>query len=259
MRRCMRRCLVRLPVPGPLAQLVEQGTLNPKVVGSIPTRPIPGLPASSAHSPATRPKTARLGQMRRFRRLLVRASDERECSPGGHTGATSENAVSTPRRRGVLRRSAGLAAALMSDPSPRPGRAADQPSPATARRGRPRRHVRSSERRAVAGSVVFRARAYSAATPSRRRSTQPTGLLSQPARRRRRARMGAASIGIFRPAPRRRTCSAAKLIASPNVPAGTAVVANFRQAVQVYERGDARCRMGHDQRRVRQEPRLGSL
>src|SRR4029453_1940640 len=25
---------------GPLAQLVEQGTLNPKVVGSIPTRPI---------------------------------------------------------------------------------------------------------------------------------------------------------------------------------------------------------------------------
>jgi hypothetical protein len=26
--------------PGPLAQLVEQGTLNPKVVGSIPTRPI---------------------------------------------------------------------------------------------------------------------------------------------------------------------------------------------------------------------------
>ena len=27
-------------LPGPLAQLVEQGTLNPKVVGSIPTRPI---------------------------------------------------------------------------------------------------------------------------------------------------------------------------------------------------------------------------
>ena len=27
---------------GPLAQLVEQGTLNPKVVGSIPTRPIFG-------------------------------------------------------------------------------------------------------------------------------------------------------------------------------------------------------------------------
>src|SRR4051794_39951167 len=40
MRRSVRRCPVRLPVPGPLAQLVEQGTLNPKVVGSIPTRPI---------------------------------------------------------------------------------------------------------------------------------------------------------------------------------------------------------------------------
>ena len=30
--------------PGPLAQLVEQGTLNPKVEGSNPSRPIPGLP-----------------------------------------------------------------------------------------------------------------------------------------------------------------------------------------------------------------------
>src|SRR3954471_24820439 len=27
------------PAPGPLAQLVEQGTLNPKVAGSIPARP----------------------------------------------------------------------------------------------------------------------------------------------------------------------------------------------------------------------------
>src|SRR5918992_4082708 len=32
--------LAILERPGPLAQLVEQGTLNPKVVGSIPTRPI---------------------------------------------------------------------------------------------------------------------------------------------------------------------------------------------------------------------------
>jgi hypothetical protein len=28
------------PAGGPLAQLVEQGTLNPKVAGSIPARPI---------------------------------------------------------------------------------------------------------------------------------------------------------------------------------------------------------------------------
>ncbi len=27
------------PILGPLAQLAEQGTLNPKVVGSTPTRP----------------------------------------------------------------------------------------------------------------------------------------------------------------------------------------------------------------------------
>jgi hypothetical protein len=29
----------RLAFHGPLAQLVEQGTLNPKVIGSIPIRP----------------------------------------------------------------------------------------------------------------------------------------------------------------------------------------------------------------------------
>jgi hypothetical protein len=28
---------------GPLAQLVEQGTFNPKVAGSIPARPMPGI------------------------------------------------------------------------------------------------------------------------------------------------------------------------------------------------------------------------
>src|SRR5713101_6330778 len=37
--------------PGPLAQLVEQGTLNPKVAGSIPARP-------------TRPSEVRLGSRR---------------------------------------------------------------------------------------------------------------------------------------------------------------------------------------------------
>jgi hypothetical protein len=38
------RCL-----SGPLAQLVEQGTLNPKVAGSIPARPTPrGSPARFA-------------------------------------------------------------------------------------------------------------------------------------------------------------------------------------------------------------------
>ena len=34
------RALPIIPNPGPLAQLVEQETLNLKVVGSIPTRPI---------------------------------------------------------------------------------------------------------------------------------------------------------------------------------------------------------------------------
>src|SRR3712207_5358455 len=38
-----------MPTPcGPLAQLVEQGTLNPKVVGSIPTRPTARSPGNRA-------------------------------------------------------------------------------------------------------------------------------------------------------------------------------------------------------------------
>ena len=36
----VRRRYTWPPLPGPLAQLVEQGTLNPKVAGSIPARPI---------------------------------------------------------------------------------------------------------------------------------------------------------------------------------------------------------------------------
>ena len=35
----------RAAIPGPLAQLAEQGTLNPKVEGSIPPRPTPESPA----------------------------------------------------------------------------------------------------------------------------------------------------------------------------------------------------------------------
>src|SRR3954447_16587118 len=41
-----REAVGRLARPGPLAQLVEQGTLNPKVVGSIPTRPIESRPTT---------------------------------------------------------------------------------------------------------------------------------------------------------------------------------------------------------------------
>jgi hypothetical protein len=37
------------PTSGPLAQLVEQGTFNPKVVGSIPTRPTTSFPAWRAN------------------------------------------------------------------------------------------------------------------------------------------------------------------------------------------------------------------
>ena len=38
------------PADGPLAQLVEQGTLNPKVEGSNPSRPTFNAPASGALS-----------------------------------------------------------------------------------------------------------------------------------------------------------------------------------------------------------------
>ena len=43
-RSLRREPFLYLPIPGPLAQLVEQETLNLKVVGSIPTRPIEVLP-----------------------------------------------------------------------------------------------------------------------------------------------------------------------------------------------------------------------
>src|SRR5215218_7193504 len=38
-RAGQRAAAATLPSPGPLAQLAEQGTLNPKVAGSIPARP----------------------------------------------------------------------------------------------------------------------------------------------------------------------------------------------------------------------------
>ena len=51
---------VRIPLGasshGPVAQLVEQGTFNPKVVGSIPTRPIKEIPANR---PSSSPAHAR--------------------------------------------------------------------------------------------------------------------------------------------------------------------------------------------------------
>ena len=46
---------------GPVAQLAEQGTFNPKVVGSIPTRPIEGTPSKS------RPFPGRCGGTRKRR------------------------------------------------------------------------------------------------------------------------------------------------------------------------------------------------
>src|SRR5688572_8945064 len=51
------------PVPildaGPLAQLVEQGTFNPKVAGSIPARPIPPYSAARAAEPERAQQRAR--------------------------------------------------------------------------------------------------------------------------------------------------------------------------------------------------------
>ncbi len=53
---------------GPLAQLVEQGTLNPKVEGSIPSRPIShgGNPVSPGVPPTTIWVESREGEGSRF-------------------------------------------------------------------------------------------------------------------------------------------------------------------------------------------------
>ena len=46
-------CALDFP-PGPLAQLVEQGTFNPKVAGSIPARPHEAFPAKTGFGRAPR-------------------------------------------------------------------------------------------------------------------------------------------------------------------------------------------------------------
>ena len=46
---------------GPVAQLVEQGTFNPKVAGSIPARPIREVPAISG---TTNPQPNLLGAIK---------------------------------------------------------------------------------------------------------------------------------------------------------------------------------------------------
>src|SRR5690349_181364 len=50
--------------PGPLAQLVEQGTFNPKVAGSSPARPIQEVPASVLVAPPFRGRAAVEGEPR---------------------------------------------------------------------------------------------------------------------------------------------------------------------------------------------------
>ena len=63
------------PADGPLAQLVEQGTLNPKVEGSNPSRPIGASVArarpSAAHGPRTLTCALRGGFGRRYDARLV--------------------------------------------------------------------------------------------------------------------------------------------------------------------------------------------
>ena len=54
------------PADGPLAQLVEQGTLNPKVEGSNPSRPTSEPPAKRQlrHERETRRPSVRRGRLR---------------------------------------------------------------------------------------------------------------------------------------------------------------------------------------------------
>src|SRR5439155_1465113 len=82
---------------GPLAQLVEQGTLNPKVEGSNPSRPI--LPSAAA--------SARLSECLASRKRVLcpsrsgTASTTSRTSPtGGRTGPTSSTFPTRTGHRG---------------------------------------------------------------------------------------------------------------------------------------------------------------
>ena len=69
-----RRAASTLPRPGPVAQLVEQGTFNPKVVGSIPTRPISEIPAKAEFSGSPVVRSSPDDQLDRRRNLAESAA-----------------------------------------------------------------------------------------------------------------------------------------------------------------------------------------
>ena len=88
--------------PGPLAQLVEQGTLNPKVEGSNPSRPIDACPGNTLVSAAGARRTTQAGATDGATRPLWRRYDRtfetqlRRCA--GASGAVPE-----PAREFLLR------------------------------------------------------------------------------------------------------------------------------------------------------------
>ena len=254
MRRCVRRCLVRLLVPGPLAQLVEQGTLNPKVVGSIPTRPIPGLPASSAHSP--QPGRKRLGWARCVG--FVVCSSVPAMSGNAHLVGTPVLHRRTPSRR------------LDGEAFSGDLRASPRRSCLTLRQGRDERQISQVQRQLVADVLAVMSdhpsdvlwRAWEDGELERIRSDGLQAALNPADWSAVATAKGTDGHYVYPMLP---TSAATPslfgvgIIASPNVPCGDSGRRQLPPGRAGLRAGDARCRMGHDQRRVRQEPRLGSL
>src|SRR5919108_6482799 len=105
------RWLHYAPALGPLAQLVEQGTLNPKVAGSIPARPI-----------AVR-KPARFAGHDASERLLVSippatAAEAGKAGIGGDLTRGLANANSAARRSYSAQSSARFAFLVTCSPQP---------------------------------------------------------------------------------------------------------------------------------------------
>src|SRR6266545_395008 len=137
---------------GPLAQLVEQGTLNPKVVGSSPTRPTQEVSAKGrlgARLWFSEPRNPCEGRQRGTQWLS-------SCSVGA---ATARAATRLPGGRTNVRDVAGLCA--------RPSRTRDRQTSA-----RQRAHGRPRARRATAGG---RARALPVAGRGRVRAVLAGG------------------------------------------------------------------------------------
>ena len=147
---------------GPLAQLVEQGTLNPKVEGSIPSRPTCSDPVSLA--PLGRRRPPRVGARRTADNIGT--SPSRPSRPRGsedRVRSARRGAFGSAGRRARRRGAVAAARGRLSDGGDGRARTVERGDP----RGRPRGARRRARRRARRASFGRRLRHHARPRPAR--------------------------------------------------------------------------------------------